>query len=293
MKLGLNINTFSGSDDLEGCLKLTTEFGIKNIELWANNCAAIGDSPSKFAFSGKDLDAAEQLLRQYGINVCCLTFGGGLDREFAADRDGFAKEFAYAVEVAKRFGASVVNHYADEFFDGNALDMAALDRMWEPAIQKAESLGIVLALENEAHDFTQSPVTMKKVIDHFGSKSFKTNYDPTNYYHASNEAFPTAYEILKNDIAYFHIKNGCIFNPQFCPDPEWKGGKMSGFNSSEYIYYLDAASGAVNIEAILRRMSADGYKGYCSLEPHTTRQNAIDCIHKEVKFLCGTGFVEL
>ncbi|MCD8349968.1 MAG: hypothetical protein LUC93_05075 [Planctomycetaceae bacterium] len=68
---------------------------------------------------------------------------------------------------------------------------------------------------------------------------------------------------------------------------------MSGANASDSIYYVDASSGAVNIEAILRRMDADGYTGYCSLEPHTTRQNAIDCIHKEVKFLCGTGIVEL
>ncbi|MCD8349967.1 MAG: sugar phosphate isomerase/epimerase [Planctomycetaceae bacterium] len=183
MKLGLNINTFSGSDALQGCLELTQGFGIRNVELWANNCAVIGESPSGFAFSGKDLDAAEKLLAKFDITVCCLTFGGGLDRGFAADRQGFAKEFVYAVEVAKRFGAGIINHYADEFFDGNGLDMAALEVMWKPAIRKAEELGIVLALENEAHDFTQSPKTMKKVIDHFASPSFKTNYDPNNYFH--------------------------------------------------------------------------------------------------------------
>lgn len=293
MRLALNINTFSGSDDLEGCLRLTADFGIRQVELWANNCGVIGDSPSKFAFTGKDLDAAERLLREYGISVCCLTFGGGLDRGFAAQRGVFAKEFVHAVEVAGRFGASVMNHYADEFFEGNALDMSALDGMWGPAVRRAEELGIVLALENEAHDFTQSPVTMKRVIDHFASACFKTNFDPTNYYHSSHEPFPGAYEVLKDDIAYFHIKNGCVYNPAFCPDPEWRGGAMSGLHAAERIYYLDAASGAVNIEAILRRMAADGYDGFCALEPHTTRQKAIDCIRREVGFLCGTGMVAL
>jgi sugar phosphate isomerase/epimerase len=293
MILSLNTNTFASSDNLEGCLRLTKEFGLSNIELWSTNMDVLEEGHSKFVYSGKDIDAAEKLLKEYGINVCCLTFGGGLDREFAKDHDLFAKEFVYAVEVAHRLGAKVMNHYADEVFEGKSYDYAVLDKIWIPAIKKAEELGIVLCLENEATDFTSIPLTHKEVIDHFNSPSFKSNYDPTNYYHSSFEPYPYAYEVLKDDIKYVHFKNACIYREEYCPDELWKGTPMTGLREGELLYYMSAGEGAVPIDAIARRLNADGYKGYVSLEPHTERERAIDCIKKEVKFLTENKYAEV
>ena len=55
------------------------------------------------------------------------------------------------------------------------------------------------------------------------------------------------------------------------------------------IYYCEAKDGVVNIDGLLRRLSEDGYDWMCTLEPHTTRDNAITCIHNEVAYLMGTG----
>ena len=237
------------------------------------------------AFKGKDVNGAKSIFKDFGLNVCCVTYGCGLDRQFVSQPELFSDEFLRAIDVAAELGAKIINHYIDEIHPYPNIDFAYLEKFWGRAIRHAEQTGIVLALENEAHDITGSPENMLALINHFDSNSFKTNFDATNYYQSSNEPFPYAYELLKEHIAYVHIKNGCRYDPQFCIDKEWIGGKLSRENTGGYIYYLDAQSGAVNIDGLLTRLDDDGYDGYGSLEPHTTRQRAIDCIKKEVAWL--------
>ena len=125
----------------------------------------------------------------------------------------------------------------------------------------------------------------------FDSPNFKTNFDATNYYHASCEAFPYAYELLREHIAYVHIKNGRLYRPGgFCPDTKWFGGAMTMEPGT--IYYCEAKDGVVNIDGLVHRLAADGYDYMCTLEPHTTRENAIAAIHGEVKYLRATGLFE-
>lgn len=58
------------------------------------------------------------------------------------------------------------------------------------------------------------------------------------------------------------------------------------------IYYCEAKDGAVNIDGLIRRLDADGYEGMCTLEPHTTRENAIKAIYAEVEYLRATGLFD-
>jgi len=289
MKIGLNANTFAESDNLESILNLTNEFGIKNIEFWATNLEDTAESVSRYAFKGKDVKKAKEMLKKAGINVCCLTYGAGLDASFVKEKKLFSEEFVRAVEIAYDLGATVINHYADEMRKYEEINLSYYEEYWGAAIKRAEELGIVLALENEAHDMIKTPENMLKLIKGFNSKSFKTNFDATNYYQASCEPFPYSYEILKDHIAYVHIKNGCKYNPLYCIDSEWIGGAMSRDYAESRIYYLEAKSGAVNIDGLVHRLKADGYAGYCTLEPHTTRQKAIDCIKSEVAYLRAKG----
>jgi len=293
MKVGLNLNTFAATDDLRSILNLTKGFGIRNVEFWSTNCESSAESVSKYAYAGMDTDKAKALLAEFGMNVCCFTFGGGLDPEFVMDRKRFSDEFVRAVELASEFGATIVNHYSDAITPSGIVDLEMLHEYWEGALNRAEELDITLALENEALDATKSPDNMLEIIRSFNSSSFKTNFDATNYYQSGNEPFPYAYEILKKHIVYVHIKNGCKYNAQYCTDPEWVGGPLSGTFAGTSIYYLEAGTGAVNIDGLLDRLDSDGYDGYCVLEPHTTRQNAIDCIQKEVAYLRKKSYISV
>lgn len=290
MKIGLNTNTFAG-DKLDVLIPLAKEFGIKYLELWGSNLESNGrDEVNSYAFSDKDLSKAKEQIKKAGLTVGALSSGLGLDTMMTKDAKAFSDELVATVEAAAFFGAKVVNHYADKIQPGTVPEIEKLHRYFDAALKRAEELDIVLCLENEAGDAGRTPENMLAICKAFNSSHFKTNFDATNYYHASCEAFPYAYELLKDEIGYIHIKNGRLYRPGFCKDEQWYGGAMTMEPGT--IYYCEAKDGVVNIDGLVHRLADDGYDGMCTLEPHTTRENAIKAIHNEVKYLHGMGLFE-
>ena len=104
MKIGLNLNTFAATDNLESILKLTKDFGLNQVEFWSTNCESSPESVSDFAYKGKNTEQAKKLIARFGVKVCCLTYGAGLDPQFIKNRKLFSQEFVRAVELAAEFG---------------------------------------------------------------------------------------------------------------------------------------------------------------------------------------------
>lgn len=291
MKIGLNTNTFPG-ETLDVLIPMAKDFGIKYLELWASNLESNGKPAVNFyAFSDKNLEKAKKQIENAGLIVGSISSGLGLDTKMTSDPATFSCELVATVEAAAYFGAKVVNHYSDKIQPGTTPEIDRLHQYFDAALKRAEELGVTLALENEAGDASRTPENMLAIMQAFDSSSFKTNFDATNYYHASCEAFPYAYELLREYIAYVHIKNGRLYRPDgFCTDTKWFGSAMTMEPGT--IYYCEAKDGVVNIDGLVHRLAADGYDYMCTLEPHTTRENAIQAIHGEVKYLRATGLFE-
>ena len=291
MKIGLNTNTFPG-ETLDVLIPLAKDFGIHHLELWGSNLEPNGkESVNFYAFSDKNLRKAKEQAEAAGMTVGALSSGLGLDTQMTSDPELFSQELVTTVEAAAFFGAKVVNHYSDKIQPGLTPEIERLHQYFDAAVKRAEELGVILALENEAGDASRTPENMLKIVESFDSPNFKTNFDATNYYHASCEAFPYAYELLQKHIAYVHIKNGRLYRPGgFCPDTKWFGGAMTCEPGT--IYYCEAKDGVVNIDGLVHRLAQDGYQGLCTLEPHTTRENAIRAIHGEVRYLRATDLFE-
>ena len=160
-----------------------------------------------------------------------------LIKDWAKIRNFFSRELERAVEIAYELGAKVVNHYCYHVAMGPEISFSELEKYYGRAIRKAKHRKIYLALENEAHDITQSPEGMKTIVEHMNSEYFKTNFDATNYYQAGYEGFPYAYEVLKEYIVHVHIKNGCFYHPEFGHEKQCRGGKMTGMFAGNDIYY--------------------------------------------------------
>ena len=60
--------------------------------------------------------------------------------------------------------------------------------------------------ENEAKIYGDSPSREKELLDHFGGE-LKCVFDMGNFVLEGVDPYPEAYELLKKDIAYFHIKD--------------------------------------------------------------------------------------
>ncbi|MGN1008588.1 MAG: sugar phosphate isomerase/epimerase family protein, partial [Butyricicoccus sp.] len=180
LKIGLNTNTFPG-EKLDTLIPMAKDFGIKYLELWGSNLESNGKAEvNPYAFLDKDLEKAKKQIEDAGLTVGSLSSGLGLDPKMVDDAEAFSAELVATVEAAAFFGAKVVNHYSDKIQPGTTPEIDKLHRYFDAAVKRAEELGIVLALENEAGDGSRTPENMKAIVEAFGSPNFKTNFDATN-----------------------------------------------------------------------------------------------------------------
>ncbi|HWQ78153.1 MAG TPA: sugar phosphate isomerase/epimerase family protein [Anaerovoracaceae bacterium] len=289
MKIAVSGETPGKMYPLSEIAQLIRGYGARAIELWPENVPAGSGQTVHRLYRNRDLGAAKSILDQEGVAVACVAFGGAFDRSIAGDEALYSKELAEAVNAAKYLGVKYVNHYLYYLSMEDRADTERLKRLFSPAIEKAEAAGVTLVLEDEAHDSTKNPVEMLRILEAMDSKYFKVNYDAVNFYQASYEGFPYAYEILKDKIAYIHIKDGCLYVPEHGHSPDALGGMMSGANSGRSIYYPMMGTGILNIYGLIRRIKADGYEGWCTLEPHTTPELWHTYIQAEISYLKETN----
>ena len=292
MMVGLSTNNFSG-ESISQVIQTAKSFEISYLELWAVNLEHTGKLDNPYSYKNRNVDKAYEEINKAGMQVGVVASGIGLEEEFTKDRKQFSQELVHAVEIAHKFGAEVVLHYGVGIFGNTKPNIEQLKLYWQDAIDAAEQYGIKLALENEPIDYTWKPENMKWLIEQFGSKAFKTNYDATNYFHSSAEAFPYGLMLLKDDIAYVHIKNGMVYDPQFCHEKCWKGIPMTHKYEGKTIYYTEADMGVINNTGLIHMLNQIGYQGICTPEPqHTTHENACRMLAHDVKFLRSTGYFE-
>jgi sugar phosphate isomerase/epimerase len=275
MKLTMSGEVLSHSLQLKKALEITASFEIENFELWAQNCEALSSDCHDRLYRDRDLQKAKKQFKDAHVHVACVAFGGAFHREIASDVELYVEELVRAIDFAAELQAELVNHYCNLVSSGFDLNFDVLDRYFSRPLKRAEELGVTLVLENEAHDATHTPENVLAIIEHFHSKNFRSNLDATNFYQGGNEAFPYGYELLKEVIAYVHIKNGCIYTQDRALDERWRGGDMSGHLAGQKIYYMLPTKGAVNITGLLERLVTDQYAGYLTLEPHSVLENVL------------------
>lgn len=79
---------------------------------------------------------------------------------------------------------------------GAIADMLAISRKY----------GVVLCHENEAKIYGDTPEYCRELLDAFGGE-LKCVFDMGNFVLEGVDPYPANYELLKKDIAYFHIKD--------------------------------------------------------------------------------------
>lgn len=273
---------------LDAAIAITKSYAIENFELWAQNCPTTAAHAHPRLYSNRDIGEARRLLSAAGLHVACVAFGGAFHPEIVQDRALYIRELVLAIEIAHDLGAEMVNHYCNHIAPGFELNFPVLEQYFARPLRRAEELGVTLVLENEAHDVSYRPENVREIVHHFNSPYFRTNFDVANYYQASCEAFPHAYDVVKDAIGYVHIKNGRIAAPDQASD--WLGGEMSGSNAGRRILYTPPTEGAVNIIGLLDRLTQDEYDGYIALEPHSSVANVLAYYQEAIPLLRSMGY---
>jgi len=292
MKTAASGFLLADTHSLEDIVVALGRYGLRRIELWPQNIPVLDPAMPHLAnrYEGRDVDAARETLANAGVEAVCLALDGAFN-PLAGDPAEYVRSFLHALDVCTELGIGLLNHYCYNFALASDADYRPFLRMLAPVIEKAEALGVTLVLENEAHDATSSPQRMREIIEAADSPAFMTNFDVVNYYQASWEGFPSAYDLLKPYIRYVHLKGGCLAGPA-STIADSVGGALTGSRAPGAIYYPPLPDGAVNIAGLADRLHADGYDGYCTIEPHTSVAWADHYFRIETDYLRRLGVFE-
>ena len=166
----------------------------------------------------------------------------GIDEAF----DKHFEEFKRACEIAHRMGTGNIRMFSFYVSDEqrNSMKEKVFERLGR-FVDYASGNGIVLLHENEKGIYGEKAAECRELMDEFAGEHFKAIFDFANFVQAGQDTLE-AYELLKDYIAYIHVKDARKENGTVVP-----------------VGYGDG-----NVETILKKLFEKGFDGFLSLEPH-------------------------
>lgn len=188
------------ADSFEEQLSGLRRLGISHIEIRHVNKKNISK------LTKDEVLEAKRLLDEYGIKVSAIGSPLGKIR-LDGDLDGHLETAKRVFEYADILGAKFVRMFSFYAPDGKSIvDMkdevfSALERM----LSLAKEYGVILCHENEAKIYGDIPERCRELLDAF--PELACVYDMGNYVLEGVGPYPEAYRLLRDRIAYFHIKD--------------------------------------------------------------------------------------
>ena len=234
------------ADEIDGNLDVQieslTKLGLKYVEMRGvdgNNLiyhdnAKVKDIKNRLDAAGISLSAVGTPLGKIGIT------------------DPFEKhfeEYKRAIEIAHMMNVRNLRMFSfyipgDDKAGREKYKSEVFDRM-EKFVDYAKANDAVVLHENEKGIYGELAPECKELMDAFGCKNFKAIFDFANFVQADQDTLE-AYELLKDHIAYIHVKDAIKGSGKVVP---------SGYGDG-------------NVKSILDDLFANGFNGFLSLEPH-------------------------
>jgi sugar phosphate isomerase/epimerase len=201
--IDLTLSAFADeyADSFDGQLAICKELGIPCIEL------RFIDGKNICTVSDEVLDEVEGKLKAYGMGVSAIgspigkiKLDGNMEEHLALAERAFA--------IAKRLGAKYVRIFSFYLPEGKTREeckeevFAAMEKI----ILLAEKYGVTPCHENEAKIYGESPECCLQLLQYFEGR-LKAVFDMGNFVLDGHDPYPSAYNTLKDYIAYFHIKD--------------------------------------------------------------------------------------
>ena len=189
------------ADSFEEQLRAMRDFNIGHIEL------RHADKKNVSVLTEAEVKEAKSKLDFYGIGVSAIGSPLGkitLDDDMDAHLETAKRVFNTANIVGAPF-IRMFSFYAPEGQDVTAMRGEVFNAL-EKLVVLAREYGVTLCHENEAKIYGDVPSRCREIIDYFGGE-LKCVFDMGNFVLEGVDPYPAAYELLKKDIAYFHIKD--------------------------------------------------------------------------------------
>ena len=230
------------SQDLNTAAQMAARFGLDALEIRS----VWGRDP--FAHTPQDVQAIRRAAREHSLEICAIAapiFKCDLnsEEEYQAHLAGAER----CMQTACELGARLVRSFT--FWShgcGNGEFDRIIDR-YQPVLRLAERYGITLVIESEPSVTTGSIVLLEEFLKRVGHPRVAALYDPGNEMWTDNpeKPYPAGYERLCGRIAHVHVK-------------DMRHGLVPA----------RLGEGDVDFRGLFRRLKADGYAGYVSVETH-------------------------
>ncbi len=129
-------------------------------------------------------------------------------------------------------------------------------------IEYSRGQGITLLHENEKGIYGDIACRCDDLMKELGCEAFRAVFDPANFVQCGQDTME-AYELLKDHIAYMHIKDACA-----------KDGRV-----------VPSGAGDGRVEEVLRRLFEKGFDGFLSIEPHLGSFDGLAALETDDKML--------
>jgi len=156
--------------------------------------------------------------------------------------------FKHTLEIAKILETKYIRMFS--FFIPEGEDPAKyrdeVMKRWRKYLEVSEAYDVILLHENEKDIYGDTPERCLDIYNTMNSDRLKLIFDPANFIQCDVKTYPEAFEMLKDHVVYFHVKDALSENHKVVP----------------------AGYGDGHVEEILKEEKKSGFEGFLSLEPH-------------------------
>ena len=189
------------SDELNVQIEALKRYGIEYVELRHCGGKNVAD------FSSDDVLNIKKAFDEAGIKVSAIgsplgkiAVDGDIEAHLAVARRIFAMANVLGVKNIRMF-----SFYLPAGCDPKDYREQVISHL-QRLIDIAEEYGVVLCHENEAGIYGESPERCLDLLEHFGGR-LKCVFDMGNFVLDGYCPYPDAFDLLKDHIEYFHIKD--------------------------------------------------------------------------------------
>jgi sugar phosphate isomerase/epimerase len=249
------------SPDLDEQCRVLTDLGIRHIEFrsaWDTNVLDLDDD---------QLDRARTTLERAGIAVSSV--GSPIGKIGVGDDfDGHLARMRHALYVAGVLQAPYIRLFSFFIPDGDdpATHRDEVLRRMDALTDAAEGHDVVLLHENEKAIYGDTPQRCLDIVESVGSPRLRLAWDPANFVQVGVKPFSEGYAALRPYVEYLQVKDARLGDGTVVP----------------------AGAGDGEVEQTVRALLADGYDGFCSMEPHLATVGAFGGFSGEEHFRTAT-----
>lgn len=225
---------------LDAQLALLQTLGICHIEMRSVNGRQFVDHTLAEAAAVKQqLDAACVRLSSIGSPIGKIF----ITEDFEPHYD----LFRHTVQLAKQMETPNIRIFSFLVPEGEDAEQYTDEvlRRTQRMVEYAAQENVVLLHENEKDIYGDIAPRCKLLLERFYGPHYKAVFDFANFVQCGQDTME-AYDMLRPYISYVHVKDAKFLTAEVTPAGEGDG----------------------QVEPILRRLVADGYHGFLSLEPH-------------------------